>query len=148
MKTGKAGTEWVKGRKCTGCRYYVSEARKKSDYIGRCTKFGIGVIDCLCGCRPKKDGGTVLINFEEDVLDKIRNGYSEPEEPAEKEEIMQKQSMTEVEMKTFSYEILPVIRRIREIMEKNGTGSGIRIYMSEKYVSVEEIEHLRRTAGD
>ncbi len=134
---GKAGTKWRNGKKCITCKHYVSETKMKTDHSGKCTKFGIEVIDCVCGCRPGENGGTVLMNFGEDVLDKIKNSHSEPEEPAgKKKTIMQRKSMTEEEMRAFSNGVLPLIKQIKKIAEENRVESVVNIWMSDNYVSI------------
>lgn len=70
---GKPNTEWAKGKHCTHCGFYKSDGYNKTrSRIGECTRFNIDVIDCLCGCRKREDGGIVIMNFGKDALDKAR----------------------------------------------------------------------------
>ncbi len=50
---------------------------------------------------------------------------------------MQRKNMTEEEMREFSEDVLPLLKQIKEIASANGVESGIRIWMSDNYVSLE-----------
>jgi hypothetical protein len=38
-----------------------------------CTRFNIDVVDCLCGCRKREEGGIILMNFDDNALAKAVN---------------------------------------------------------------------------
>ena len=50
---------------------------------------------------------------------------------------MQRKEMSEEEMREFSEDVLPLLKKIKEIAEQNRVESGIRIWMSDGYVSLE-----------
>lgn len=50
---------------------------------------------------------------------------------------MQRKSMSEEEMREFSEDVLPLLKQIKEIASANGVESGLRIWMSDNYVSLE-----------
>ncbi len=50
---------------------------------------------------------------------------------------MQRQNMTEEEMRGFSNEVLPLLKQIKKIADDNRVESGIRIWMSKGYIRLE-----------
>lgn len=50
---------------------------------------------------------------------------------------MQRKDMTEEEMREFSEDVLPLLKQIKKIADANGVASGIRIWMSDGYMSLE-----------
>ena len=71
---GKPDTEWSKGKHCTRCGFYKSDGHTKDkSRLGVCTRFNIDVVDCLCGCRKREEGGIILMNFDDNALAKAVN---------------------------------------------------------------------------
>lgn len=134
---GKEGAEWVQGRKCNHCRYFESEAKKKTDRIGICKRFSIDVIDCLCGCRPGERGGTVLMNFGDEILDKIKTEDEETDDLEEKEDFnMQSKEMNEERMRAFCKDAIPVLEKLQMVAKENGVTGSATIYMSQESFSI------------
>lgn len=50
---------------------------------------------------------------------------------------MQRQNMTEEEMRGFSNEVLPLLKQVKKIADDNRVESGIRIWMSKGYIRLE-----------
>lgn len=87
------------------------------------------------------EAACLIINEKKDViLDGVWNGFldlAEAFDDYKEEWKMKRQNMSEEEMRGFSNEILPLLGQIDKIVKENKVESGISIWISDGYVSVD-----------